>query len=89
MFIAGFVELSFNSDVANARTTQCAGENIRGGVIGVFSMSNLGLRMFSGLTVGFVGGLVGPRLSLGASAAVLLIVIASLFLVFEEPTADS
>lgn len=44
----------------------------RGQVVGVFSMSANGLRMGSGVTVGFLGGLFGLRLSLGLSAAGLV-----------------
>jgi len=83
LFIAGFVELAFNA-MSQTLVQLNAPADIRGRVIGVFSMSNLGLRMFSGLTVGFVGGLIGPRLSLGVSAAILLIVIASLFVVLNS-----
>ncbi|MBO0819450.1 MAG: MFS transporter [Nocardiopsaceae bacterium] len=44
----------------------------RGQVVGVFSMSANGLRMGSGVTVGFLGGLFGLRVSLGLSAAGLV-----------------
>ena len=48
---------------------------IRGRVIGLFSMSALGLRSFSGVTVGLAGSLIGIHLSLALSAALLLALI--------------
>ena len=48
---------------------------VRGRVIGLFSMSALGLRAFSGVTVGLAGSLIGIHLSLALSAAVLLAII--------------
>jgi MFS family permease len=40
----------------------------RGQVVGVYGVSANGLRMGSGVTVGFLGGLLGLRMSLGLSA---------------------
>jgi hypothetical protein len=45
---------------------------VRGRVIGLFAMSALGLRAFSGVTVGLGGSLIGIHLSLAVSAALLL-----------------
>ena len=45
---------------------------MRGRVIGLFNMSALGLRAFSGVTVGLGGSLIGIHLSLALSAALLL-----------------
>jgi hypothetical protein len=42
----------------------------RGRIIGLFNMSALGLRAFSGITVGLVGSLIGIHASLAASAMV-------------------
>jgi hypothetical protein len=53
---------------------------IRGRVIGVFSMSALGLRTFSGLSVGLLGASLGIHNSLALSAAGLFVVIAMMFL---------
>jgi hypothetical protein len=47
----------------------------RGRVIGVYSMAAGGMRVFSGITVGIMGGLIGIHYSLPLSAAVLLIAI--------------
>jgi MFS family permease len=71
LFAAGFVELAFNS-MAQALVQLNAPPNIRGRVIGAFSMAASGMRMFSGITVGLAGGLVGIHYSLSSSAAVLL-----------------
>jgi hypothetical protein len=51
---------------------------IRGRVIGVFSMAASGMRMFSGITVGMIGGLIGIHGSLALSATVLFVVIVGL-----------
>jgi MFS family permease len=79
LFIAGFVELAFNS-MAQALVQMNAPGEIRGRVIGVFSMSAMGMRTFSGLSVGLLGASVGIHNSLGWSAAALFIFIAVLFL---------
>jgi len=78
LFIAGFVELSFSS-MAQTLVQLHAPAGIRGRVIGVFSMAALGMRTFSGVTVGVMGGRVGVHISLAASALTLLCVILGLF----------
>jgi MFS family permease len=78
LFVAGFVELSFNS-MAQTLVQLNAPAEIRGRVIGVYSMAALGMRMFSGITVGLVGGLIGIHTSLAVSAVILLAVIVVLF----------
>jgi MFS family permease len=77
LFLAGFLELSFNS-MAQALVQLSAPAPIRGRVIGVFSMASSGMRTFSGITVGMVGGLIGIHGSLALSAAILLLVTAGL-----------
>ena len=78
LFIAGFVELAFNS-MAQALVQMNAPNEIRGRVIGVFSMSAMGMRTFSGLSVGILGASVGIHNSLGLSAAALFVIIAVMF----------
>jgi MFS family permease len=78
LFIAGFVELAFNS-MAQALVQMHAPDDMRGRVIGVFSMSAMGMRTFSGLSVGLLGASVGIHNSLAASAAALFVVIALMF----------
>jgi MFS family permease len=75
LFVAGFVELAFNS-MAQALVQINAPNQIRGRVIGVFSMSSNGLRTFSGLSVGLLGARIGIHNSLAYSAAALLAVYA-------------
>jgi len=75
LFVAGFVELAFNS-MAQALVQINAPDQIRGRVIGVFSMSSNGLRTFSGLSVGLLGARIGIHNSLSLSAAALLAVYA-------------
>jgi len=43
----------------------------RGRVIGLYGMSANGLRLGSGITVGFLGGVIGVHASLGLSSIVL------------------
>jgi MFS family permease len=78
LFIAGFVELSFNS-MAQALVQLNAPSDIRGRVIGVFSMSAMGLRTFSGLNVGLLGSIIGIHHSLSYSAAALFILYVAIF----------
>ena len=73
LFAAGFLELSFNS-MAQTLVQVHAPAEARGRVIGLFAMSALGLRAFSGVTVGLGGALVGIHWSLAASAVLLLAV---------------
>ena len=78
LFVAGFVELGFNS-MAQSLVQMNAPDAIRGRVIGVFSMSAMGLRTFSGLSVGLLGAVVGIHNSLSYSAAALLVLLAAIF----------
>lgn len=77
LFTAGFFELSFSS-MAQALVQLNAPADMRGRVIGLFNMSALGLRAFSGVTVGLAGTLIGVHQSLLVSAAALTLVAAAL-----------
>jgi MFS family permease len=77
LFVAGFFELSFSS-MAQTLVQMNAPAAIRGRVIGLFNMSALGMRAFSGITVGLAGSLVGVHVSLAASAVLLLAVAGGL-----------
>ena len=78
LWAAGFVELSFNS-MAQSLVQLNAPREIRGRVIGVFSMSALGLRTFSGLSVGLLGSAIGIHNSLSYSAAALFVLYVAIF----------
>jgi MFS family permease len=71
LFVAGFMDLSFNS-MAQTLVQLNAPADIRGRVIGVFSMMALGLRAFSGVTVGLIGAAIGIHSSLALSALALV-----------------
>jgi len=77
LFAAGFFNLAFNS-MAQTLVQLNAPEHLRGRVIGLYGMSSLGLRAFSGMTVGMLGSLIGIHWSLAASAMVLFAVTAVL-----------
>jgi MFS family permease len=77
LFMAGFLELSFNT-MAQTLVQLFAPEAIRGRVIGLYSMTSLGFRTFSGVSVGLVGSLIGIHRSLALSAVVVFIVTAVL-----------
>jgi MFS family permease len=78
LFLAGALNLSFYS-IAQTIVQLEAPVNVRGRLIGLFSMSAYGLRAFSGLTVGVVGGLIGVHWSLALSSMILLAVTVALF----------
>jgi MFS family permease len=71
LFAAGFVELSYNA-MTQALVQLNAPAAIRGRVLGLYSMAGLGLRAFSGITVGVGGSLIGIHWSLALSALLLL-----------------
>ena len=78
LFAAGFFELSFNT-MAQALVQLNAPVEIRGRAVGLFNMASLGMRAFSGITVGVVGAAIGIHWSLGLSAGVLLIALIALY----------
>jgi MFS family permease len=79
LFMAGFLNLAFSS-MSRAIVQLNAPPAIRGRVIGLYNMSDLGLRSFSGLTVGFGGSLIGIHWSLGLSATLLFVIVATMML---------
>ncbi len=80
LFVAGFVSLAFNA-MSQTLVQLHAPAPIRGRVIGLYNMAGLGLRAFSGVTVGLGGTLIGVHASLGVSAAVLFATIIGLLVV--------
>ena len=77
MFVAGLLQLAFSS-MAQTLVQVEAPVHLRGRVIGLFNMSSNGLRAFSGVTVGFLGSLIGIHWSLALSALVLLAIVLAL-----------
>ena len=77
LFTAGFFELAFNA-MAQTLVQLNAPTEIRGRVIGLYNMASLGLRAFSGVTVGLIGSLVGVHWSLALSAVAVLAIACGL-----------
>jgi hypothetical protein len=77
LFAAGFLELSFNS-MAQTLVQLHAPADSRGRIIGVYIMAGLGLRAFSGVTVGLGGSLLGIHWSLALSTLLLLLLTGAL-----------
>jgi len=77
LFTAGFFELAFNA-MAQTLVQLNAPTEIRGRVIGLYNMASLGLRAFSGVTVGLIGSLIGVHWSLALSALVMLAIACGL-----------
>jgi len=77
LFTAGFFELAFNA-MAQTLVQLNAPTEIRGRVIGLFNMASLGLRAFSGVTVGLMGSLIGVHWSLALSALMVLAIACAL-----------
>jgi MFS family permease len=78
LFLAGFFELSFSS-MTQAIVQLNAPDTIRGRVLGLFTMSAMGLRTFSGVTVGLLGSVTNTHASLAVSA-LAFVAVASLLL---------
>ncbi len=71
LFLSGICLIGFTS-MAQALVQLEAPVESRGRLIGLFNTSLNGLRVGSGVTVGFMGAFIGIQWSLGLSAAVLL-----------------
>jgi len=84
LFVAGFLELSFNA-MAQTLVQLHAPADARGRVIGLYAMSALGMRTFSGVTVGLGGQLIGIHWSLALSAGMLFVLVLSLLLATRSP----
>ena len=88
LFAAGFVELSYNA-MTQALVQLNAPAAIRGRVLGLYSMAGLGLRAFSGITVGIGGSLIGIHWSLALSALLLLAITLILQLRLQSAVFDA
>jgi MFS family permease len=77
LFAAGALNLAFYS-IAQTIVQLEAPVALRGRLIGLFSMSAYGLRAFSGLTIGVIGGLIGIHWSLALSSMILLAITVAL-----------
>jgi MFS family permease len=88
LFMAGFLNLAFSS-MSRALVQLNAPVEIRGRVIGLYNMSDLGLRSFSGLTVGFGGSLIGIHWSLGLSATLLFVIVVAMMFVMLRKIPDA
>jgi MFS family permease len=78
LFTAGILNLTFSS-MGQTIVQLLSPPQLRGRLIGLFAMASMGLKAFSGLTVGVLGGLIGVHWSLAASAMALLAVTVVLF----------
>ena len=82
LFFAGFLDLSFNS-MAQTLVQLNTPTDLRGRTIGLFSSSSLGLKTFSGISIGFGGSYFGIHASLFYSSMILVIIIICL-LIYSE-----
>jgi hypothetical protein len=79
LFCAGFAELVFNA-MAQTLVQLYAPADMRGRVIGVFTMAALGMRAFSGLSVELLGESIGIHGSLGFSAGCVFVGLCALWI---------
>ncbi len=77
LFAVGFLELSFNA-MAQTLVQLHAPAQARGRIIGLYILAALGMRAFSGISVGIAGSLIGIHWSLALSALALLAAISVL-----------
>ena len=74
LFLTGFLELAFSA-MTQTLVQLNAPLAMRGRIIGLYQMSSLGMRAFSGVTIGIVGNYIGIHWSLALSALTLLAII--------------
>ncbi len=74
LFTAGFFELSFSS-MAQTIVQLEAPAAVRGRVLGLYNMTALGLRAFSGIFVGLAATQTGIHVSLASSAAAVAVAV--------------
>ncbi|HZS02721.1 MAG TPA: MFS transporter [Chloroflexota bacterium] len=72
LVLIGMLNLAFSA-MSQTLVQLEAPPEVRGRVIGLFNMGQLGLRVGSGITVGVVGNAIGIHWSLGLSAALMLL----------------
>jgi hypothetical protein len=87
LFLAGFLELSFNA-MAQSLVQLNAPLDKRGRIIGLFNMASLGLRAFSGVSVGLIGSLIGIHWSLASAALAAMTIAAGLPVLLRRPPKD-
>jgi MFS family permease len=80
LLAAGFFELSFSSMAQTIVQLEAPAE-IRGRVLGLYNMAAMGLRAFSGVTVGLAATLTSIHVSLAASAVAFAVVMSLVSLV--------
>ncbi|HEX5023400.1 MAG TPA: MFS transporter [Candidatus Binatia bacterium] len=78
LFTAGILNPTFSS-MGQTIVQLLSPPHLRGRLIGLFATASMGLKAFSGVTVGILGGLIGVHWSLAGSALVLLTVTVVLF----------
>ena len=81
LVLAGIFNVAFTS-MAQTIVQLLAPPHLRGGMVGLFNTSMLGLRAGSGLTIGVLGALIGVQWSLTVSSAAVVLVAFAL-LAFE------
>jgi MFS family permease len=85
LLLAGFLELSFNS-MAQTLVQLHAPVDMRGRMIGVYTMAALGMRLFSGVSIGLLGASLGIHRSLSINAALVAMLIAALLIRYKQPS---
>jgi MFS family permease len=77
LFCAGFFELSFSS-MTQTLIQLNAPDASRGRVLGLYNMASMGLRAFSGVTVGLIGSAIGIHTSLALAAGLVIAAVLTL-----------